>query len=185
MSNGRNSYSNFNVLNTNTRLPKIDASPENSTALKSYPNGNISRQATSPTNVNISTKQYSNSEKLKHQHSNSVDFPIENFKSPSILSIGNNNELISNSLTNTNKLNSNLNSNSSFFNSSNVFILEETYKLNNGTINTSNGFSKNTLKRQNEQKSTSKIENGLNLPQVKQIERKLFCEFSKIVNRDW
>ncbi len=178
----------------NTRLPKIDASADNashSTGLKQHVNGNISRQATSPANVNINTnsttttntrdsssRHLSNAEKLK-QHSSSVDLPAEaSLRSNSILSVGftrASNDLQSNSLTNTNKLNSN----SSFFSSSNVFILEETYKLNNGAVN--NGL-KNSLKRTGEQKSMSKIESGLNLPQVKQIECRSFsfaCNYFK------
>lgn len=175
MSNAKNSSHNLNNLNAITRLPRIEQNSE-STALKTYPNGSISRQTTSPTYVNIktneTTKPFSNQEKLNHQ-SNSTDYPIENLKSSSVLSMGKtNNELTSDSLTNTNKLNSNLHSNSSFFGSSSVFILEETYKLNNSNINNSS-FGRNTLKRQNEHKSTSRIESGINLPQVKQIE----CKF--------
>ncbi len=63
-----------------------------------------------------------------------------------------------------------------------MFILEETYKLNNGNGVVPGGFGlKNGLKRSNEHKSTSKIESGLNLPQVKQIECEVFIIFGLLV----
>ncbi len=97
---GRSSFNNMGSLNlnTNTRLPKIESSTENvsyGTGLKVHQNGNISCQATSPTNVNINTtnnnnnnnnnntsttinnsnsssRHFGNLEKLKH-HSTSVE----------------------------------------------------------------------------------------------------------------
>ena len=184
MSNGpaKSSYNNLNSLNTNTKLPKIESLAEQTeSSVNLKPNSNMTVNAASPTHVNLNTSVTNQSKKL---HSNSVDATNTNelnLKSNSILSISTNlsvskNDLTSNSLTNTNK-NNNLNSNSSFFGNNNVFILEETYKLNNSQphIN-SNSFNKNSLKRHNELKgSNSKLEGAsLNLPQVKQIECKLF-----------
>lgn len=178
----RNSYNNLNNLNTNTRLPKIESVHEHDSesALKS------NNKPTSPTHVNLNTNNMiknsiDNSKVNTKYHSNSIDYGqviAENLKSNSILSINtsihNKNELASNSLTNTNRLHSlNSNSNTYFGSHNNVFILEETYKLNNGSELNANSFYKNH-KRQNELKqSNSKIEGGLNLPQVKQIEREL------------
>lgn len=183
----RNSYNNLNNLNTNTRLPKIESVHEHDSesALKS------NNKPTSPTHVSLNTTssiKHSTDNKVNGKyHSNSIDYGqviAENLKSNSILSINtsihnsNKNELASNSLTNTNRLHAlNSNSNTYFGSHNNVFILEETYKLNNGSDFNTNGFYKNhNLKRQTELKqSNSKIESSLNLPQVKQIERKLFA----------
>ena len=175
MNISRNSYNNMS-LNINTRLPKIESLGEtdSESALKIGTGGTTGNKPTSPTHVNLNTNSV-----IKK---NSIDYGQvtgENLKSQSILSMNastqniNKNELASNSLTNTNNKTHGLNSNSNtyFGSHNNVFILEETYKLNNSTDVNSNGFYKNSLKRGEMKQSNSKME-GLNLPQVKQIERK-------------
>ena len=196
MSQAKSSLNNFNTVNSNTKLPKIEStseSPQETITNFKMLNGNNSRQAMSPISNNNAFKSENKLGQLmlKHQ-SNSVDLNLNNLlgmeanlKSNSIHSIGpamslRSSDLASNSLTNTNKQtvnnnnninNASLHSNSNYFNGNNVYILEETYKLsNNGIAN--NGTNKASLKRQNELKSITKME-GLNLPQVKPIE----CNF--------